>query len=256
VYLVGYFHSWIRMHGLIKVKQRFFFSSLTFGKSQSLIHCVFEVLSSLVKRPKRVVYNLYLALWLRKSGIYTHFPISRHVNTGTIWSPSNNVCRTITGISLLRVSLRHWHRFDLKNIMVAWRDTAVAWIKTVCDLPTPAIQIEANGAVCRTTDSIHQNQYRLVPTPRNYLHRILLSLRGRTGVVRQNRVGYLAIRKIKCEGKLNGLWVHNLYPAKRKVIIASHKNLNKLKLMVLFLSLRVGNKTSVTLKNIVPIVHH
>jgi len=51
----------------------------------------------------------------------------------------------------------------------------VVWIKTVCDLPTPAIQIEGNGAVYQTTDNIRQNRYRLVTTPRNYLHRNLLS---------------------------------------------------------------------------------
>ena len=121
-----------------------------------------------------------------------------------------NGCRTITGISVLQVCLRHWHKFGLKNIIVAWTDTAVAWIKTVCDLPTPAIQIEGNGAVCQTTDNIRQNRYRLVPTPRNNLHRNLSSLLGRTGVVRQKLVGYVAIRGMKCEGKLNRVWVHNL----------------------------------------------
>jgi len=64
-------------------KQRFFFLPLTFGKSQSPIQCVFEVLSPLVKWTKRGVHYLYLALWLRKPGIHLHIPISRHVNTGT-----------------------------------------------------------------------------------------------------------------------------------------------------------------------------
>lgn len=159
-------------------------------------------------------------------------------------------------MSLLHVSLRHWLKFGLKNIIVAWRDTAVAWIKTVCDLLTPAIQIDANGAVCQTTDNIRQNRYRLVPTPRNYLHRNLSSLLGKTGVVRQKRVGYMAIRGTKCEGKLNRMWVHKLYSSKRKESIVSHKNFKKLELMLRSLSLRVGIKTGVTLKNIAPTVHH
>jgi hypothetical protein len=77
----------------------------------------------------------------------------------------------------------------------------VAWIKTVCDLLTQAVQIEGNGAMCQTTDGIRHNRYHLVPTPRNNLHRKLLSLFGRTGVVKQERGGYVTIRGGKCDGK-------------------------------------------------------
>jgi len=66
----------------------------------------------------------------------------------------------------------------------------------------------------------------------------------------------VAIRGMKCERKLNRVWVHNLYPTNHKEIIGSHKNLNKLKLMLLSLPLHVGIKKGVTLKNIVPTVHH
>jgi len=47
---------------------------------------------------------------------------------------------------------------------------------------------------------------------------------------------------MKCEGKLIRAWVHNFYTTKRKESIVSHKSLNKLKLMLLSLTLRVGIK--------------
>jgi hypothetical protein len=87
-----------------------------------------------------------------------------------------------------------------------------------------AIQIEGNGAVCQTTDNIDQNRYCLVPTPPSYLHRNLSSLFGRTGVVRQKRVGYVAIRRMKCEGKLNRVLVHNARKVSSgtKILISWH----------------------------------
>jgi hypothetical protein len=81
------------------------FSPLIFGKSQSNIQCVFEVLSPSVKWPKRGVYHLHPAPWLRKPAIYFHFPKRRHVNTGISCSLSQ------MAVGHLQVTYSYFFRF-------------------------------------------------------------------------------------------------------------------------------------------------